>query len=266
VHAQASAIILQVMHAGRVTHRFNRSTDDPAIAPSAIASSGTIHTDQAGMQPYDQPLELSASGIAEVIEHYAAATRNAIAAGFDGVELHAAGCYLPAQFMNSSSNLRSDGYGGGVIGRIRFVVEVLDAMLAAAGHRIAVGIRISPGMEMAGVNDANPEALYTELIRTLAFRNLAYLHIMRVGGIVSGSVNFDVLTTMRQLFAGPIIAAGNLDFPEAQALIDAGVIDFAAFGRAFIANPDFASRLKAGIPLDAADPTTFYTAGLDGYI
>ena len=133
VHARGGRILLQLMHVGRIAHSANRSIPDPPVAPSAIRAAGEMWTDSLGMQPYDMPRALELDEIPAVEGEYAAATRNALEAGFDGVELHAASGYLPNQFLSPGSNTRNDAYGGSIENRIRFVVETLEAMIAAAG-------------------------------------------------------------------------------------------------------------------------------------
>jgi N-ethylmaleimide reductase len=151
VHAKGGRIFAQFMHVGRIGHPANRYTDEQLVAPSAIRAAGQMWTDALGMQDYAMPRALESSEIPDVIEQYAQATRNALAAGFDGVELHSASGYLPMQFLSSNTNQRTDKYGGSVRNRIRFVVEALEAMSAAAGSAARVGMKISPAMPF---NDA----------------------------------------------------------------------------------------------------------------
>ena len=155
VHAKGGRIFAQFMHVGRIGHRANRYTDEQLIAPSAVRAAGQMWTDALGMQDCDVPRALETHEIPGVVEQYAQATRSASAAGFDGVELHSASGYLPMQFLSSNTNQRNDRYGGNVRNRIRFVVEVLEAMSAAAGAASKVGIKISPAMPFNDIHDGD---------------------------------------------------------------------------------------------------------------
>ena len=157
VHAKGGRMFLQFMHVGRIAHSFNRYTDEPPVAPSVVKAAGQMWTDQAGLQDFDTPRALELSEIPGVIEEYAQATRNALAAGFDGVELHSASGYLPMQFLSTGTNKRTDAYGGSVNNRIRFVVEALEAMIAAAGSSGRVGMKISPAMPFNDCTDDEPD-------------------------------------------------------------------------------------------------------------
>jgi N-ethylmaleimide reductase len=179
VHARGGKIFVQIMHVGRIAHRANRSIPDAPVAPSAIQAGGQMWTDSQGLQPYDVPRALELAEIPAVIEEYAEATRNALAAGFDGVELHAASGYLPNQFLSPGTNQRSDAYGGPVENRIRFVVETLKSMIAAAGSAGKVGMKVSPGMKFNDINHDDPLPTYLALAESIAPLGLAYLHTMR---------------------------------------------------------------------------------------
>ncbi|MBL8215480.1 MAG: alkene reductase [Bryobacterales bacterium] len=259
VHAAGGRIVIQLMHVGRIAHALNQPDGARVVAPSAIAAAGTMWTDKGGMQPYPVPHELTIAQIAEVVDEFAQATRNARDAGFDGVELHAANGYLPNQFLAPNTNLRTDAYGGSIENRGRFVLEVYDAM-AAAWSADRVGIRVSPGGTFNDINDPNPKATHTWLAAELAKRKPAFLHIARMGAL-----DFDVFATLREVFPGTLIANGGLDFAGGQKLIEAGTADLVSYARLFISNPDLPARFQNEWPLAAADNSTFYTPGAKGY-
>ena len=271
VHAEGSKIFLQIMHVGRISSHYNRTGDAPAVAPSAILAEGVIHTDAAGMQPHDMPQALTLSEIQTVIDEHEIAARNAILAGFDGVELHAMGPYLAVQFLSTSANHRDDAYGGTVERRIRFVAEVLAAMAKGAGGADKVGIRISPGFTFFGIDDENPELLYNRLVETIAPLGLAYLHVLEMQrlepppGMEMAATVHDYIPALRQRFPGTLIVAGNYTAQDAADAIASGRADLVAFGRPFINNPDLAKAFAEERSLIEADPALFYSEGPKGY-
>ena len=165
VHAKGGRMYLQFMHVGRIAHSVNRYTDEPPVAPSVVKAAGQMWTDATGCRTSTRRARWSSSEIPGVIEEYAQATRNALAAGFDGVELHSASGYLPMQFLSTGTNKRTDAYGGSVNNRIRFVIEALEAMIAAAGSSGRVGMKISPAMPFNDIHDDNPVETYTTLVK-----------------------------------------------------------------------------------------------------
>jgi N-ethylmaleimide reductase len=241
------------------------------VAPSALAHPRTIVT-RSGPQPTVVPRAMNLDEVKQAIAQYAAAARNAIRAGCDGVEIHAANGYLPSQFLHSTSNLRADRYGGGIADRIRFLVEVAQACAAAIGaHR--VGVRITPFSAFNGATSPDDEAgLYDQLLAALEDLELGYLHA--VTAEVSGNVTLaeaerqkvaDVLGFIRPRWRRTLIAAGNFDLERARATIRDGRADLVAFGRDFISNPDLVTRLRHGYPLARRDPAEWYGAGAEGY-
>jgi N-ethylmaleimide reductase len=259
VHARGGRMFAQFMHVGRIGHAANRYTKEPLVAPSAIRATGQMWTDALGMQDFDMPRALDTSEILVVIEQYAEATRNAFAAGFDGVELHSASGYLPMQFLSSNTNQRTDGYGGAVQNRIRFVVEVLEAMTKAARSSSKVGIKISPAMPFNDIQDANPIETYTTLVKTISSMGLAYLHVLQSAPLPNA---FELL---RPLFKGPFAAGGGFTKQSGDAALAAGLADFIVFGKLFTSNPDLPARFESGAALVNPDPTTFYSPGPKGY-
>jgi len=260
VHARRGRIFMQFMHVGRIAHSANRYVSDPPVAPSVVRAAGQMWTDALGMQDLDTPRALDTSEIPGVIAQYAQATTNALAAGFDGVELHSASGYLPMQFLSTGSNRRTDGYGGGVHNRIRFVVEALEAMAAAAGDASRVGIKISPAMPFNDIQDDDPIETYTTLVKAIAPMGLAYLHVLRTPPLPN------IFEILRPLFSGPFAAGGAFDQRSGNAMLESGGADFIVFGKLFTSNPDLPERFAVGAPLNPFDASTFYTPGPKGYI
>jgi N-ethylmaleimide reductase len=259
VHERHGRIFMQFMHVGRIGHSANRYTSEPLVAPSAVKAAGQMWTDALGMQDLDAPRALELSEIPAVIEQYAQATRNALAAGFDGVELHAASGYLPMQFLSTGANKRTDGYGGSVHNRIRFVVETLDAMIAAAGNAARVGIKISPAMPFNDIQDDDPVETYTTLVPALAGKGLAYLHVLRSATLPN------IFEILRPRYNGTFAAGGGFDFASGNAMLASGGADAIVYGKLFTSNPDLPARFAAGAELTPFDPTTFYSPGAKGY-
>jgi len=259
VHAAGGLIAVQLMHVGRVAHPANKPAGSETVAPSAIAARGEMYTDAQGMQPFAVPRELSAEEIPAVVDEYAHATQNAFAAGFDAVELHCTSGYLPAQFLCSGTNRRSDDYGGGPPGRARFALEVLQAMAAVDGPG-RVGMRICPDNPFNDVHDDDPAATYEYLLRAARELDLAYLHMMR-----HPTGRLDNIALGRRFFGDRLIANESYSFEEAQRAVRAGEVTAVSFGRAFIANPDLVARWRSDLPLAEFNPATLYTPGAEGY-
>jgi len=259
VHARGGRIVLQLMHAGRIGSRHVKPEGVETVAPSAIAARVDIFTDSAGMQPCDMPRALSTEEVHGVVEEFAQAARNALAAGFDGVELHCTSGYLPMQFMASGSNRRSDEYGGSLAGRVRFPLECLVAMADAIGPG-RVGLRMNPGNSYNDITDADSAETHRELARQAAGLDLAYLHVMR-----APVADIDAFALGREHFAGRLILNDGFDGASADAAIEAGQGDAVSFARHFIANPDLVRRLQAGLAPSGFDRRTLYTAGAAGY-
>ncbi|WP_026535092.1 alkene reductase [Arthrobacter sp. H14] len=264
VHGAGGRIFGQVMHAGRVTHPGTNGGLQP-VAPSAIAIDGDAHTYE-GKQPYPVPHALTTAEIPEVLEEFVKASRNAIAAGMDGVELHGANGYLLHEFLSPASNQREDSYGGSPANRARFVVELVTAVADAIGAG-RVGLRISPehNIQDAFERDAEDvQATYGALVEALAPLQLAYLSILHkdpAGPLVQN---------LRAGFNGPVLANSGFGVittrEEALSLLDDGHAEAVVVGRPAIANPDLVRRWQEDLPLNAPDPSTFYSQGAEGYI
>ncbi|MBF6349743.1 MULTISPECIES: alkene reductase [Nocardia] len=258
-------MFLQLQHGGRVGHPDNSGL--APVAPSPIALPETIHTPSGRQEPV-VPEELSADEIQRTVADFAAAARNAVAAGFAGVEVHSANGHLLHQFLASNTNRRTDAYGGTVANRIRFTVEVVEAVAAAIGAD-RVGLRISPANPVNGIDEEDTADLYPALVTALADRGLAYLHI------VQAEPADPLLRRLRDSWPGTLIAnpakSGDSRDPAAivsaaEALLAAGA-DFIALGRAFLTTPDLVRRLRTGAPLnEIREAQLMYVGGPDGYI
>lgn len=270
VHAQGARIFLQLMHVGRVGSVLNLPPGAELVAPSALAMSGKIWTDGQGEQPYDLPREMTLADICHVIGEYSQAARNAVAAGFDGVEIHGANGYLITQFLDPGSNQRSDEYGGDAPRRNRFALDVATAVTAAIG-RDRVGIRLSPhGVfnDMSGTYSGIEEQ-YRLLAAELGESGLAYVHLVDHSAMgapkPAASTVQAVCRAFRSGSGKAVILSGGYDRARAEADLASGAADLIAFGRPFIANPDLAERMVAGKQLAEADQATFYSPGAAGY-
>ncbi|CAK6697209.1 alkene reductase [Synechococcus sp. CBW1107] len=259
VHAAGGRIVLQLWHGGRACHPLLNGGRQP-VAPSPIAISGDeIHTPE-GKKPYVVPRELADAELPAIVAGFRQAARNAIAAGFDGVEVHGANGYLLDEFLRDGSNRRAGPYGGPIENRARLVLKVIEAVRQEAE---LVGLRISPLNSYNAMVDSDPVGLTRWLAERLNSCGLEYLHVMR--GDLLGQQHGDVLTPVREHFNGTLIANMGYDGSEATTAIAAGAIDAVAFGTAFLANPDLPERLRCGAPLNSPDPATFYTPGPAGY-
>jgi len=265
VHAAGGKIFVQLMHTGRVSHPANMAAGTRIVAPSAVALAGDMWTDSNGMQPYPVPGEMSEEDIATAIAEYANATKRAIEAGFDGVELHAANGYLIDQFLNTATNQRTDRWGGSVENRIRFAVGVAKAAAAQIGAE-RIGMRISPyGVFNGAVPDAKMDALYLRLVEELNAVGLVYIHVVDHSSMGAPEVSPELKAKIRANFKGKYILSGGYDAARANADLDAQKGDLAAFGRPFISNPDLVAKLQSGAALTPPDMSTFYTPGEKGY-
>jgi 2,4-dienoyl-CoA reductase-like NADH-dependent reductase (Old Yellow Enzyme family) len=262
VHAQGGRIVVQLMHAGRIAHPDNKDGLE-TVAPSAIAAPGQILT-PSGMADFVFPRALETDELADVVAEYVDASRRAIAAGLDGVELHGANGYLLHQFLSPATNQRTDGYGGSAQARTRFVLEVARAVSDAIGAD-RVGIRLSPGNLAGGTDEtdaAETAATYRTLIDGLAPLGLAYLHVL-------GDPAAELTQDLRRRFDGVFMANSGFaevtSLEEARRLVADDVADLVSVGRLFIANPDLVRRWRTGAELNEPDPSTFYGGGAEGY-
>lgn len=262
VHQNDTKIFLQLMHTGRIGHPANLPEGVQVVGASAIAAAGQMHTDTMGMQDYPVPVALSTEGVQDVISRYVTAAKNAVAAGFDGVELHAANGYLIEQFLNPNVNNRTDIYGGSIENRSRFAIEVAQQVADAIGKE-KVGVRISPNSTLGDLQayDADAtEETYIHLSREFNRIGLAYIHIS-----INAQVPAQTLAAIRTEFEGTIIYCNTFTTEKAEDELNKGDADLIAFGRPFLANPDLEQRIINGAELNAPDFTTLYTPGAKGY-
>ena len=261
VHRAGGHIFLQVWHGGRATHSLLNDGQQP-VGPSALAiTDSQTHTPQ-GKKPYEVPRVLGEDEIPGIVAGFRRAFANAKAAGFDGVEVHAANGYLIDQFLRDGSNQRAGRYGGTKENRARLLMEVVGEATAEWGpHR--VGVRLSPLNSYNSMMDSDPIGLATFVAGALNDYPLAYVHLMRADFF--GKQKGDLLTPVRRAYRGVLV--GNMGYTpdEANAAIDQGGLDAVAFGTSFLANPDLPARIRAKAPLNPPDPKTFYTQGAAGY-
>jgi N-ethylmaleimide reductase len=265
VHAKGAKIFMQMMHCGRIAHPLNVPADGQILAPSAIAAKGVMFADSSGLQPNAMPTAMTEAQIKSTVAEYAQGEKNALDAGFDGIELHAANGYLREQFIRPTSNLRTDVYGGSVANRARFVLEVVDAVVKAVG-KDKVGIRLSPFGVFNDMPDY-PELAdeYADLAEQLNARGLGHIHLVDHALMGAPAVPDSIKTMFRKTFKGAFILSGGYDAVRADKDIAEGRCDLVAFGRPFLANPDFVARSRAGAAMNAPDMDTFYTADSKGY-
>lgn len=265
VHRAGGRIFVQLMHTGRVSHPLNMPPGSRVLAPSPVPMSGKMWTDAQGEIPYPVPQEMSERDIADTLGEYARGAELAVEAGFDGVELHGANGYLINQFINTASNRRADGWGGGIPGRIRFAVEVACLVAARIG-RERVGMRLSPyGVFNEMAIDPTMEDTFEALAFELNRLGLAYVHLVDHSSMGAPAVTPSVKARVRRAFRGALILSGGYDRTRAEVDLAAGNGDLIAFGRPFIANPRLVTKLMTGDPLLPADAATFYTPGEKGY-
>ena len=264
VHDAGGRIALQLWHVGRISHPDLQPGGAPPVAPSAIRPAGQVFTGEA-MKDYVTPRALELSEIPALVETYARAARNAMDAGFDGVEVHAGNGYLLDQFLRSSTNRRSDAYGGSKENRARLLLEVMEAVCREVGSD-RVGVRLSPVTPFNDLSDADPQATFEYVVAQLDPLELAFLDILQgTGGAPREQwIPFDY-DRLRTLYTGNLIRNNGYDFRSAQQAVSSGAADAIAFGRLLLANPDLVARFRRGAPLNAPDYETFYTGEEKGY-
>ena len=256
VHESGGQILLQLWHVGRVSDPIYLDGGLP-VAPSAIAPSGHVSLIRPA-KDFVTPRALDAGEIPGIIEDYRRGARNAQAAGFDGVEIHGANGYLIDQFLQDSSNLRTDDYGGPIENRARFLLEVTDVVVAEWGAD-RVGVHLAPRGDSHGMGDSDISSVFHHAARELGRRKLAFL-------CARESYEQPALgPSLKQTFGGVYIANESFSADAARAAIRAGEADAVAFGKSAIANPDLVERFRTGAPLNAPEPSTFYADGPEGY-
>jgi N-ethylmaleimide reductase len=262
VHAKGGKIVIQLWHVGRISHPTLLNGATP-VAASAVKPAGKAFTFN-GLVDYVEPRALDASELPGIVADYVQASKNAIKAGFDGVEIHSANGYLLDQFLRDGSNKRSDIYGGSIENRARFLMEVTKAVVDAIGSD-KVGLRLSPVNPFNDMKDSNPQAVFNYVTEQLNQFKLAYLHVVE-GGIHGGGVadafDFDA---MRKLCKSPYMANLSYDKARGNAAIASGYADAVAYGVPFISNPDLVERFRQDAPFNEADSKSFYGGTEKGY-
>jgi N-ethylmaleimide reductase len=263
VHQEGGRIFVQLWHVGRVSHPSFHNGALP-VAPSAIAPAGEAMTYE-GMQPFVTPRALETGEIPALIEQFRQGAKNALEAGFDGVEVHGANGYLLDQFLRDGTNHRTDTYGGSVENRARLLLEITQAVIEVWGSD-RVGVRLSPSSTFNDMTDSNPQATFGYAIQALAQLNLAYLHLLepseadlRHGGTLIPTQVF------RPLYPGTLMVNWDYDKAKGNAAISTGAADLVSYGKLFISNPDLPQRFQLDAPLTEPDPTTFYGGDERGY-
>jgi N-ethylmaleimide reductase len=265
VHEKGGRIFAQLMHTGRVAHQDNLPDGAQVVAPSAIAAQGKMWTDKNGLQDHTVPVSLSSEALKATKAEFVKAARNAIEAGFDGVELHAANGYLLEQFLSPYSNQRTDEYGGNVVNRARFVVEVAGEVSQAIG-KDKTGIRVSP----YGVYNDMPhyteiDTTYSLLATELGRLGIAYIHLLDHSSDGAPEVPLNFKEKIRSIFRNTMILTGGYNLERAEQHVSTNLSDIIAFGKPFVSNPDLVQRLKKNLPLNIKlDASTLYTPGEKG--
>jgi N-ethylmaleimide reductase len=263
VHERGGRIFLQLWHVGRISHVSLQENNQAPVAPSAIPAKGKTFVGGT-FADVSEPRALTLEEIPGIIESFKKGAANALAAGFDGVEVHGANGYLLEQFAKDGTNKRTDAYGGPIENRAKLMLEVAKVVAAEAGPE-RTGIRISPVTPANDITDSNPQPLYDYIVDQLSALKLTYVHV--VEGATGGPRDiapFDY-SSLRKRFSGAYIANNGYDFDLANKVLAANAADLIAFGKPFISNPDLVERLKRGAPLNEWDKATFYGGGAKGY-
>ena len=263
VHEREGKMFLQLWHVGRISHSSFLGGKLP-LAPSPIKPAGEVYTFE-GMKEYETPRELSVKEIKEIVKEYAKASKNAIEAGFDGVEIHSANGYLLDQFLRDGTNVREDAYGGSVENRSRFLFDVITEVVSAVGAD-RTGLRLSPSGTFNDMTDSNPQKHFTYVCKRLNDFNLAYLHVIdALEEDIRHGANVVGLSLLRDAYKGVLITNGAYDKERGNTTLGNNQADAVAYGALYIANPDLPERFKADADLNEPDLNTFYTQDEKGY-
>lgn len=269
VHARGGRIYCQLWHVGRQSHSSLQPDGVLPVCPTALVVPDGLAFTRQGMREFEVPRELKTREIKQIVDAFADGARNAMRAGFDGVELHGANAYLIDQFLHDGINHRDDEYGGSVENRMRFLLEVLERCVAIWGSG-RVGVRLSPSSTWRGAIDTDKAGLFKAVVKELALHDLGYLHLVEpeVEGSMTVDLRPDSIPTshFRQFYPGTLIATGGYEFASGTAAVESGNADLIGFGRTFLANPDLPARFALKAELAEAKRETFYGGGLEGYI
>lgn len=265
VHTKNGIIFLQLMHSGRIAHPANLPPGAQPMAPSPLQAKGQMHTDTMGMQDYPVPKEMTLSDIATARNEFVQAAKNAVGAGFDGVELHGANGYLLDQFLNPLVNRRTDNYGGTIAKRCSFVLQVAEEVASAIGKE-KTGIRLSPYGSFSDMGQfPETEEQYAFLAEKLDAVGIVYIHLVNHSYMGSPRVEPTTVRKIRNAFKNSLILSGGYSRERAENDLSSGMADLIAFGQGFLANPDLVTRLQNNADLNVPVMETFYTADAKGY-
>jgi len=262
VHSDDTKIFVQLMHTGRIGHNDNLPEGEHLVGPSDITASGTIFTDTLGIQDFSRPKALDEAGIAKVKEGFITAANNAVEAGFDGIEIHAANGYLLEQFLNPNVNTRTDAFGGNFKNRTKLTLEIVKDVIREIGAN-KLGIRFSPFSTLGDLqhyDEKEVENTYLYLAAELNKLNISYLHF-----VTSPQIKNEMMNAIRNTFDNTLILSSGFTSNSAENAIQENNTDLVAFGKVFIANPDLIKRIELGAPLNQPDFTKLYTEGPEGY-
>ncbi|MCW3083486.1 MAG: 12-oxophytodienoate reductase [Bacteroidetes bacterium] len=262
VHSGNGKIFMQLMHTGRIGHNLNLPAGSTLVGASSLKATGQIYTHASGVQDYSGPVALTTEGVKKVIEGYGTAAKNAVEAGFDGVELHAANGYLPEQFLNPVVNNRTDEFGGNIINRAKFILSVVEKIAVEIG-KDKVGIRLSPFSTFNDLPAYDAEEVYETyayLSKQLNALGIAYIHIG-----INAAITQKTLDVIRENFNGTIILCNGLTPETAEIALTKGFADLVAFGKSYLANPDLDKRIEKDAPLNQPDMKTLYSGSKEGF-
>jgi N-ethylmaleimide reductase len=257
VHAAGGRMFVQLSHVGRLSH--SDFHGELPVAPSAVRPIGFIRTPK-GLKPYETPWVPSTEEVRMIVDEFSAAAASARDAGFDGVEIHGSSGFLIDQFLQSGTNQRTDRYGGSLGNRLRLALEIVEAV-AGSWEKSRVGFTMSPGGSHKGIRDDNPLETFAALAEALSREGVGYLHV-----IEEPIAEMSPAQLMREHFPGTLVSSGSHTRDSAEEMLQSGVADLVAFGRAFTANPDLVEKLRTNARLALPDPKTFYSGGARGYI
>ena len=260
IHAQDGKVFLQIFHTGRVALPDFLPDNSPPLAPSPVKADGKNHTDD-GMKEFVEPREMTVEEVRQTVRDFANAAKNAIATGFDGVELHAANGYLIHQFLGTNTNLRADEYGGSFENRARFLFDIVDAVSVTIGSE-RLGVKLSPTVPYNDMQDADAEEFYPFIVQELNKKNLAYLHI---GFEETPMMNINWHGKLRSIYDGVYFANGGFTKESGEKFLAENKADAIVYGKLFIANPDLPERFRENAPLNALDDSSFYATDEKGY-